>query len=132
MYLLAINSFHLSNIGLFSASQLVPFGVTEDHLFFILGLLGIIICYYLLHPLIKLLVMLQWSSLLTYIFGSLIFLIITGLYSIMQHVNRLGDINLSKLANVALGITFFGGALFVIHLCMNIINYYKQHKSKSV
>ncbi|MCT2534335.1 hypothetical protein NC661_09775 [Aquibacillus koreensis] len=119
-------------LGLVKVSQLVPFGITENHLFFIVGLLGVVVCYYLLYPILNLLVLLKWSSLLTYIFGGLFFLIIIGLYTILQHAHYLGSIDISKLGNVVLGITFFGAVLFIIQVCQSILTYIRKQKSNSI
>lgn len=122
----------ITNLGFINKTQLVPLGITDSQLHFAIGLLGIILCFYFLTPLVKLLVVMEWSNLLTYILGSLLFLIILGFYKIMQQVNNLGEIDLSQMANVALGITFFGAVLCVFQLTQTIIRYLKQQKSKSL
>lgn len=122
----------ITNLGFINKTQLVPLGITDSQLHFAIGLLGIILCFYFLTPLVKLLVVMKWSNLLTYILGSLLFLIILGFYKIIQQVNNLGEVDLSQMANVALGITFFGAALCVFQLTQAIIRYLKQQKSKTL
>ncbi|MRH41868.1 hypothetical protein GH741_04170 [Aquibacillus halophilus] len=112
-------------------SQLIPFGITEQHVHFIIGFLGVIICYYLLYPIIKLLMLLNWNRVLTYFIGSFLLLITFGTLKLRDIVNGREEEPFVNLANVALGIVFFGGTLIVYHIAHTIVIQIKSHSSKS-
>ncbi|MBM7572205.1 hypothetical protein [Aquibacillus albus] len=121
-FLLAISPF-------IKKAQLVPLGITDQHLYFFIGLIGAILSYILLQPVIRLIVVLQWSKLLTYLMSSFLFLIILGSIYISREMFIVGDSGLELMGNIALGITLFGVVLLITHLAQNLIAYVKQIKS---
>ncbi len=116
---------------LINKAQLPPLGITEQHIHFLMGFIGVFICYYLLSPLLRLLVALKWDRVLTYIIGSLFFLVIIALVQLKRgSASEYGTMEM--IATISLGIIFFGIGLFVIHITRSILTHLKQQKTNSM
>ncbi|WP_407268173.1 hypothetical protein [Radiobacillus sp. PE A8.2] len=113
-------------------SQLSPLGITDQHIYIGLGFLGIVLCYILLLPLLRLLVLLQWDKLLAYISGSLLLLFMICFFETMQAVEFSKELEISYLADTILGIIGFGLILFVIQLVQATASLMKRQNSKSL
>lgn len=116
---------------LFNKSQLLPLGITERHIHFLIGFVSILSCYFLLRPCLRWLVALNWDKLLTYVMSSICILFLLCLFTILGDVKG-EDIGLQRIAGGTLGIIFFGGVLGIIHLTQSIITYFKQQKSTNL
>ncbi|WP_226034557.1 hypothetical protein [Aquibacillus saliphilus] len=113
-------------------SQLIPFGITEKHVDILVGFLGILLCYYLLYPVIKLVILLNLNRVLTYFTCSFLLLFIVGLVNFRGSIGNTEEATSTTIANVALGIILFGGLLFLIQVTHTIIAQIKAHNSKSI
>ena len=116
--------------GLINNEQLSPLGITNQHVYIFMGLIGIIIFYYLLTPLVKLTMVLEWHYLITYLLGSLILLLLLVLSQLVpeESVSK----SLTNIANFLLGISIFGLGLFIIRLSKTIATNVKRQRSKSL
>ncbi|WP_222599289.1 hypothetical protein [Aquibacillus kalidii] len=127
-----ITSFSVGASSWIKLSQFTSLGITDEQLFFLVGVIGMIVSYYVFAPVVRLLVALQWKAALSYLISSLIFILVLGLYQISQRISYLDSFDLSNLANAALGIMFFGGVLIVLQITHNIISFLKQQRTKSM
>ncbi|MDC3412752.1 hypothetical protein NC797_04515 [Aquibacillus sp. 3ASR75-11] len=110
-------------------SQLLPLGITDQQLYFIIGLIGIFCCYYVLRPVLRWLIALNMNRLLTYIVAGVGMLFLLILYKLYQETSQPYNLQLKDLASGILGITFFGGILFVIELVQSIFRLAKGKNS---
>jgi hypothetical protein len=117
---------------LFKQELLLPLGITDQHFHFILGFLGILGFYYIFRPVVRWLVLLNWSKLLTYFISGFCILLLLMLYELYQATIHSGDLQLKDISNGALGIILFGGALFIVEVTNSIFDYLKGQKSKVI
>ncbi|SDJ75835.1 hypothetical protein [Sediminibacillus albus] len=120
--------FHCFTIFLKKA-QLHTLGVTDNQLFFLFGFLAILLFFWVVRPLIRLLILLQWNDLLTYMVGSIC---LTAIIYWFQSGNRLAveESGSEHLRFLLLGIVFFGGVLCTVRICKSIV-YNLKKKSHS-
>ncbi|MDC3416549.1 hypothetical protein [Aquibacillus salsiterrae] len=118
------------NFWLINTSQLVPLGITDELLQYFIGAAGVIGCYFILQPLIRLFVILEWTKLINYLLASFLFLIVFGFLYIVRGTIDANSVN--QLANITFGISLFGVGLFLTYLVQSAISYFKQQRSKSI
>ncbi|MBO8155462.1 MAG: hypothetical protein H0Z32_03280 [Bacillaceae bacterium] len=112
-------------------ANLAPLGITDDHLHFSIGLIGIVILYYVFHPVVTLLVKLKWDKVLAYFSISFILLFLLTLFELYQGITNQGDMEFSDLSSGSLSIIFFGIVLLTVHLYTELKRYIKAKTKKS-
>ncbi|TCT18064.1 hypothetical protein EDD68_12416 [Melghiribacillus thermohalophilus] len=111
--------------------NLGSYGITADHLQFLIGLAGMAILYYLLQPLMSLLIRLKWARALTYFSISFILLFFLTWFELYQGITDQGKMEFSDLASSSFSIVFFGIILLVSHLASELKRYVKRRYRKS-
>ncbi|WP_157967299.1 MULTISPECIES: hypothetical protein [Paraliobacillus] len=116
----------------FKKSQLTSFGLQEQQVDFLIGLVCIVVLYLILHPSLKLLMELKWKFLLTYIVTILLFINVM-LFSYLYLGIRQGSMafNFSMLHYILFDIIALGVILGITVLTNRAVFYFKQHKSNS-
>ncbi|MBB6454844.1 hypothetical protein HNQ94_003333 [Salirhabdus euzebyi] len=112
--------------------KLSPLGITDSHLHFFFGLISIFFIYYVFSPLIRWLVELQWSKVLTYMLGSMMALFLWTFVEFYQGANGTGNMEFSDLASSVLAIIVFGVSLFIIHLVQSFVRHIREKNKKNM
>lgn len=125
-------TFNSLGLSWFKKNQLLSFGLDEQQVDFVIGLLCIVVLYVILHPSIKLLIELKWKFLLTYIITILLFINIV-LFSHLYRGIEKGSMafDLSMVDYLLFDIVTLGVILGITVLTNKAILYLKQHKSNS-
>ena len=107
-------------------TQLLPLGITDQHLHFFFGLILIALIYALIRPLIYWMILLKWERVLTYLVAGLMVLFLLVSYEMYQGITGSGNVEFRDVANGALAMIFFGGFIAVIYLVELFFSYIKQ------
>ncbi|QHE51994.1 hypothetical protein [Pontibacillus sp. HMF3514] len=126
--------FHLNLIGghdwIVKTAQLLPLGITDQHLHFFFGMILIALIYALIRPLIYWMILLKWERVLTYLVSGLFVLFLLVSYEMYQGITGSGNVEFRDVANGALAMIFFGSFIAVIYLVELFFSYIKQLKKQ--
>lgn len=111
-------------------AQLLPLGITDQHLHFFFGMILIALTYGLIRPLIYWMILLKWERVLTYLVSGLFVLFLLVSYEMYQGITGSGNVEFRDVANGALAMIFFGGFIAVIYLVELFFSYIKQLKKQ--
>ncbi|SDL79462.1 hypothetical protein [Sediminibacillus halophilus] len=106
-------------------NQLHTLGISDNYLYILLGFISILICFWLIRPLVRFLVLLNWEDLLTYLIGGI--LLFSSLLLIV-HPDRDGGIGQgSQLSYLVLGFVLFGGCLCTLKVIKTMAENMKKN-----
>lgn len=100
-------------------SRLYSFGLTDEVILFCLIIVGIMGSYYLIRPLISILIALQSTRLLNYVISSLTFIAVFFVFVLLSGNLQMLTYRLFKFT--LQGLAFFGIVLFFIHLIKQFV-----------
>lgn len=110
--------------------QLIPLGITDQHLHFLVGFISIALIYFLIRPIIYWMMLLKWERLLTFMTSSFIVLFILSSYEMYQGITKTGNVEFKDVASGALALVVFGGIIAIIVLTELLMSYIKSFKTK--
>ncbi|QTM99254.1 hypothetical protein ERJ70_08030 [Sediminibacillus dalangtanensis] len=90
-------------------NQLHTLGISDNYLYILLGFVSILICFWLIRPLVRFMVLLNWEDLITYLIGGVMLFssLLLIVYSDGNEEKGQGD----QLSYLVLGFVLFGGCL---------------------
>lgn len=128
------NLFHFwvqdSHSWLVKTAQLVPLGITDDHLHFFFGGVGIIILYFGFKPMISLMIALNWERLLSFLVAGFFLLFLMAAFEMYQAETGTGDLEFTDLSSGSVAIMFFGVVLIATHLVELVVRLMKKNNEK--
>ncbi|MCP8616025.1 hypothetical protein [Salirhabdus salicampi] len=111
--------------------KLGPLGITADMVHFVIGLFSIIFLYYLLHPVIRWLMHVNWGKVLTYWICGIIMLLGMTFLELYQGVHNTGVMQFSDMTSGLLSVLAFGLLLGLTHLISSLIKYLKSRQKRN-
>ncbi|WP_053219836.1 hypothetical protein [Virgibacillus senegalensis] len=111
--------------SIINTNQLHTLGISDRYLYTLLGFFSILLCFWLIRPLVKFMILLHWADLLTYLIGG-IFLLSVLLLAFQAEDGMRGEEQGVQLSFLLLGFVFFGGFLFIVKLFKTLAGIQKK------
>lgn len=111
-------------------AQLVPLGITDHHLHFLMGFVAIALIYFLIRPIVYWMILLKWERLLTFIVSGVSVLFLLVIYEMYQGITGTGNMEFSDVASGSLALVVYGGVIAILFLMELLLSYIKSFKGK--
>ncbi|WP_153462453.1 hypothetical protein [Sediminibacillus terrae] len=105
-------------------NQLHTLGISDDYLYVILGFVTILICFWLIRPLVRFMVLLKWDDLIAYLIGGI--LLLSSLLLLIRPTGEGVQGRGGQLSYLLLGFVLFGACLCVLKVIKTMVKHFNK------